>query len=86
MNGYILDFYFHEKKLAIEVDGAIHAFRKEYDTLRTNTLNAKGIKVLRFTNEQVFKDTKNVLLMIYLTLSSPFSSQEKGVGGMSSEL
>lgn len=52
---YILDFYCDKANLAIEVDGEIHVKRSEYDNERTKYLNSAGIKVIRFTNEQVLK-------------------------------
>ncbi len=60
---FIADFYCHEKKLIIEVDGGIHniAENKEYDINRTYELNRFDIKVLRFTNEQVLHDLEFVL-------------------------
>jgi len=36
---FITDFYCHELKLIIEIDGKIHDFQKEYDSLRTYILN-----------------------------------------------
>jgi very-short-patch-repair endonuclease len=50
---YIADFYCHAAKLIIEVDGDIHNFQKDYDKGREYELNELGIKVLRFTNEEV---------------------------------
>jgi len=50
---YILDFYCNKANLAIEVDGDIHKFKKEYDQERTKYLEESGIKVLRFTNSEV---------------------------------
>ena len=61
---FIIDFYCHEKKLVIEVDGEIHKFRKTYDEARTAELERFGIKVIRFTNDQVENDTKEVLKQI----------------------
>lgn len=49
---FILDFYCDEKKLALEVDGAIHDKQKEYDAWRTAILNDLGIRVLRIRNEE----------------------------------
>ncbi|MBK3518573.1 endonuclease domain-containing protein [Carboxylicivirga marina] len=57
---FIADFYCHEKKLVIEVDGKIHDFQKEYDRGRTAELNNLGVKVLRFTNEEVQKNIQKV--------------------------
>jgi very-short-patch-repair endonuclease len=63
---YILDFYCHECKLALEIDGDIHneKFNKEYDRARTNDLNNASIRVIRFTNEDVIRDIEKVLEQI----------------------
>jgi very-short-patch-repair endonuclease len=63
---FILDFYCHERKLAVEVDGGIHneAAQKEWDENRTYELNEFGIKVLRFTNEDIIDRTRDVIKTI----------------------
>ena len=63
---YIADFYCHESKLVIELDGNFHRRKeeREYDRSRTAVLNEIGITVLRFWNEQVINDPENVLLKI----------------------
>ena len=52
---YILDFYCHKKKLVIEVDGNIHEHEEVQaaDLLRQRVLEADGLRVIRFTNEQI---------------------------------
>ena len=50
---FIADFYCHEHRLAIELDGEIHQNQKEYDALRTYIINRLGIGVIRFTNDEV---------------------------------
>ena len=52
---FIVDFYCHEFKLVIEVDGDIHndEISSEYDMGRTAELNKFGIRVIRFTNDQI---------------------------------
>jgi very-short-patch-repair endonuclease len=50
---YILDFYCFEANLAIEVDGDIHLYKKEYDNERTRYLESSGLKVLRIKNKDV---------------------------------
>jgi len=64
---YILDFYCHEKKLAIELDGGQHNTEegKEKDRTRTGLLKSKGIRVLRFWNNDVLQNTESVLEVIY---------------------
>lgn len=63
---YILDFYCHECKLGIELDGAIHNEKMNvlYDRSRTDDLNAIGITILRFKNEDVMLQMEKVLLKI----------------------
>ena len=52
---YILDFYCHALKIAIEVDGAIHNKEKiqEADRKRQKNLETDGIYVIRFSNKDV---------------------------------
>ena len=50
---FIADFYCHEKKLIVELDGKIHEFQKEYDKERDFILNQLGLKVIRFKNEEL---------------------------------
>ena len=57
---YIPDFYCHEEKLAIELDGKIHEFTKARDVNRDEILNGEGITVLRIKNEEL-EDIDNVL-------------------------
>ena len=68
----IVDFVNLDKKLVIEVDGGYHHVPdvKEYDILRTNYLNEKGYRVIRFTNEEVLGHSERVLGRIKEVLSS----------------
>lgn len=66
---YILDFYSKKHKTAIEVDGTFHADRADYDRKRTETLRRDhGIRILRFTNEQVLNDPDKVMETIETAL------------------
>jgi very-short-patch-repair endonuclease len=60
---FIADFYCHEKRVVIEVDGGIHlkSDQLEYDQNRTVVLNDWGIEVIRFTNEEVLFSISKVL-------------------------
>ncbi len=58
---YILDFYCDKANLAIEIDGKIHDYKKDYDQEKDEFLRHTGINVLRFKNEEVIKDTEKVL-------------------------
>ena len=63
---YVADFYCHELKLVIELDGSFHitAEAKENDRLRTALFNELHITVLRFWNEQVISNPEKVLQKI----------------------
>jgi len=63
---YIVDFLCKEAMLVIEVDGGSHYREgaKEYDECRTAFLESKGLRVLRFTNEQVRTNLDWVLTRI----------------------
>ena len=50
---FILDFYCHVLKLAIELDGPIHLGQSESDQSRTEELEEYGIQVIRFNNNQL---------------------------------
>lgn len=63
IGNYIVDFYCPEKKLVIEVDGDSH-YRDGYqekDFERDKFLISIGIKVLRFTNDEIMKNFESVL-------------------------
>ena len=63
---FIVDFYCHKYKLVIEVDGGIHANPDiaERDEGRTVELQSLGLKVIRFSNEDVIHDTQSVINII----------------------
>ena len=61
---FIPDFYCHECRLAIELDGHYHNFRLKQDNQRTLILNQLGITVLRFANDDVLNNMPKVLLDI----------------------
>ncbi len=46
------------------MDGDIHAYQESYDAERTAELKALGYEVIRFWNEQVLKETNEVLEVI----------------------
>lgn len=63
---FIADFFCPKAKLIIEVDGGIHNMPSqfEYDRNRDSELNAYGLTVLRFTNEEVINDIEPVIQKI----------------------
>ncbi|MGB5529070.1 MAG: endonuclease domain-containing protein [Ignavibacteriaceae bacterium] len=61
---FIADFYCHEEKLIIELDGKYHQYRLKEDKERTKILNHLGLKVIRFKNEEVIQDLNGVISKI----------------------
>lgn len=61
---YILDFFCHQIGLVIEVDGDSHAGQEEYDTNRTAWLEEQGLKVIRFSNDDVMRNLDGVMEVV----------------------
>lgn len=55
ISSYIADFYCHELRLVIEIDGSIHdsVMRKEYDSMRTVEFESYGLTVIRYSNNDI---------------------------------
>jgi very-short-patch-repair endonuclease len=60
---FIVDFYCHELKLIIEIDGKYHDSeeQKNKDLDRTELLRFQGLREIRFTNEEVINNIGSVL-------------------------
>ena len=69
---YVLDFYAHKIKLAIEIDGSIHALDdvKRRDEERQLHLESLGIRFLRFTNQQVLTEIEFVIQKIQMEIAN----------------
>lgn len=66
---FIVDFYCHSSKLAIEIDGENHAYQKEYDQGRDAEIEKFGIKILRFSNADVNNNIEQVIRNICVKLN-----------------
>jgi very-short-patch-repair endonuclease len=55
---WIVDFYFPEVRLAIEVDGGYHrsTFQLGWDLFKAAELESAGLTLLRLTNQEVLGD------------------------------
>jgi very-short-patch-repair endonuclease len=60
---FVSDFYCHEKRLVIELDGSVHdnEINKDYDQARTNWLGELNIMVIRFRNYEIHHNLDFVL-------------------------
>ncbi len=58
---FVLDFYAPKINLAIEIDGSSHLGEEEYDLKRQKYIESLGLKVIRFTDEQVFGNVNKVI-------------------------
>lgn len=58
---FVADFYCHDEKLIIELDGEYHKYRLKKDEERTKILNYKGLRVIRFKNEKIIHNLDEVL-------------------------
>jgi very-short-patch-repair endonuclease len=60
---YVADFYCHQLKLVIEIDGEYHQTveQKKLDNERTENIEFQGLKLIRFTNEEVISNISAVL-------------------------
>ena len=70
---YVADFYCSRLRLVIEVDGDSHFSERgeAYDLLRTAELQAKGLRLLRFTNADVTQDFNAVCEAILRAVGEP---------------
>lgn len=67
---YIPDFYCHDVRLAVELDGKIHLKQRERDRIRKEIINLLGITVLRFKNEEVENNMDGVLRTLRSAIES----------------
>jgi very-short-patch-repair endonuclease len=60
---WIVDFYFPEVRLAVEVDGGYHRSmaQRGWDLFKASELESAGLTVLRLTNQEVLGDRARLL-------------------------
>ena len=63
---FIVDFFFRQSKVVVEIDGEYHFTeeQKEADRTRQDWLETRGYTILRFTNEQIIKEIEYVITTI----------------------
>ena len=69
---FIVDFYCHQVKLVIEVDGDYHNSNKQKikDDERTKLLEFQDLTIIRFTNDQVSNSIQRVLKEIETSIKN----------------
>ena len=68
IGNFIIDFCCIKKKLIVELDGSQHLDMQEYDEDRTEHLQSRGYRVIRFWNNDVMNDIDGVILAISYAL------------------
>ena len=66
---YIVDFYCHELRLAIEVDGSSHDDKQDYDLRRQRKLERLGVRFIRYDDEDVKKGIREVMRVLQDVIS-----------------
>lgn len=71
IHDFIVDFYCPKIKLAIEIDGESHfdsVQSKKIDMNRQKSIESVGIKIIRFTNHDIYNNLDGVLQEIIKNL------------------
>ncbi len=70
ISNFVVDFFCHQCKLVIEVDGSVHQDKivTMEDQTKEESLVAMGLNVLRFTNQSVINNIEEVLDQIRIKL------------------
>lgn len=75
IDNFIVDFYCHQAKLIIELDGSQHYTEEglKYDEERTNILSSYNLEVIRFSNYEVDNSFESVCKIIDNTIKQAIS-------------
>jgi very-short-patch-repair endonuclease len=73
IDNFIVDFYCAALGLVIEVDGECHASAEAQarDAERTKILEGYGLRVIRFTNQQVLRELEGVCAVLMGLVEDP---------------
>ena len=77
---YFADFVCREAKLVVEVDGATHSTEEElsHDARRTAFLREQGYRIVRFVNDDVYRNLRGALETILAELGAEQADQTGG--------
>src|SRR5688572_30473164 len=72
LGNYIADFYCSSRRLVIEIDGDSHFndAAERHDAIRTAALEKTGLRVVRFTNDEVMQDFEGVCAEVLAALKT----------------
>jgi very-short-patch-repair endonuclease len=79
IDNFIADFYCHNAKLIIEIDGSQHYTEtgKQKDEFRTEILEGYDLKVIRFTNRQINTNFRGVCEYIDMVVTVSIQNSNK---------
>ena len=77
---FFADFFSFPMKLVIEVDGGQHGVAQDYDARRTAFLEAQGLHVIRFWNNDVLGNTEGVIEVISLSIGEREAAKKRRTG------
>jgi very-short-patch-repair endonuclease len=83
IGGYIADFYCHAEKCAVEIDGASHDTKGEADKKRDAFMAQQGLRVLRFTESDVLRDSTAIVETILRDIRCPSPNPSRREGDFS---
>jgi len=75
---FIIDFYCHELKLAIEIDGNTHDYNFDLDATRQKKLESLGITFIRFSDNDVKRNLNDVLRSLEITVLEMEEMKNRG--------
>ena len=78
IGNFIVDFYCHQAKLVVELDGSQHCDpgEMEYDRKRTQYLRSQGLEVLRFSNLDVMRKFQSVCEAIDMAVKGRLTCEQ----------
>ena len=80
IDGFIVDFYCHARGLVVELDGGVHDAQSDADVERDQVLAARGLRVLRVTNDEVRNNLRGVMARIASWAAEGGGSSSQDVG------
>ena len=75
---FIIDFYCHELKLAIEIDGNTHDYNFDLDATRQKKLESLGITFIRLSDNDVKRNLNDVLRSLEITVLEMEEMKNRG--------